>query len=166
MEAFGWPLHSFDRRPYIMTLPILRLIMQGGYLAVGIFFVMSGYVCSIKPMKLARAGKPEEARKVIGSSAVRRLLRLGLPASIATCISFTIERLGGFNIARNQPYYIWLHFHTPGYMDWSTSVHSLTRSLVFTPQGNADLAPYLDIRRPYLEHIEEYLRGNSMDSRL
>jgi peptidoglycan/LPS O-acetylase OafA/YrhL len=132
MEAFGWPLHSFDRRPYLMTLPILRLIMQGGYLAVGIFFIMSGYVCSKRPLEMARAGTPEKARKAISSSAVRRVFRLGLPASIATVISFTIERLGGFNIARMQPYNVWLHFQTPRPMNWSTSLQLLSRSLVLT----------------------------------
>jgi hypothetical protein len=94
-------------------------------MAVGVFFVMSGYVCSIKPLKLARQGKADEVRKVIGSSIFRRQLRLGLPATIATTISWTVDRLGGFALARSLPGNIWLCFHTPVWMDFSTSVRAL-----------------------------------------
>jgi peptidoglycan/LPS O-acetylase OafA/YrhL len=130
-EAFGWPANSFDGRPYILTLPILRLFLQGGYMAVGVFFVMSGYVCSIKPLKLARQGKADEVRKVIGSSIFRRQLRLGLPATIATTISWTVDRLGGFSLARSLPGNVWLCFHTPVWMDFSTSVRALFSAYVY-----------------------------------
>jgi len=40
---------------------------------------------------------------------MRRLSRIGLPASIAHCVSFMIERrMGGFNIARNSVLNFWL----------------------------------------------------------
>ena len=102
-----------DRRPYLFQLPILRLALEGGYMAVCIFFLCSGYVCSIKPLKLARAGKADEARKAIASSIVRRLLRLAGPATIATIISATVSYLGGFNLARSLPSG-WLSGHSGG----------------------------------------------------
>jgi len=92
-----------DRRPYLFQLPILRLLIEGGYMSVCIFFIMSGYVCSIKPLKLAATVGPDETRKSIASSVVRRLLRLAGPASIATFISATLSYLGAFNLARSLP---------------------------------------------------------------
>ena len=50
----------------------MRLTLQGGFLAVAIFFVISGYVCAMKPLKLSRARKPDEARKAIASAAAAR----------------------------------------------------------------------------------------------
>jgi peptidoglycan/LPS O-acetylase OafA/YrhL len=85
--SIGWPADSFDR-PFIFRLPFFHLILEGGKLSIGIFFAMSGYVCAYKPLRLARAGKAEDARKVIASSGFRRLLRLGLPSSIAVTISW------------------------------------------------------------------------------
>jgi len=82
-------------------------------MAVCIFFLCSGYVCSIKPLKLARAGKPDEARKAIASSIARRLLRLAGPATIATIISATLSYLGAFNLARSLPMG-WLSGHSSG----------------------------------------------------
>jgi peptidoglycan/LPS O-acetylase OafA/YrhL len=143
-EAFGWPAHSFDGRPYLLTLPILRLVLQGGYFAVGVFFVMSGYVCAIKPLKLSRSGKPEEARKVIGSSIFRRLLRLGAPATIATTMSWFIDRLDGFHLARSLPYHVWLNFHTVPWFDFRTSVYQLFRAYVWPHDLALIIAPYLE----------------------
>src|SRR5436305_8758949 len=91
--------NSFDTRPYLFQLPIFKLCFEGGYLAVGIFFVMSGYVCSIKPLKLSRQGKTDETRKVIASSAFKRVIRLGIPATLATTISWAICHLGGYNFS-------------------------------------------------------------------
>lgn len=82
-------------------------------MAVCIFFLCSGYVCSIKPLKLARAGKPDEARKAVAGSIARRLLRLAGPAAIATIISATISYLGGFDLARSMPSG-WLSGHSGG----------------------------------------------------
>jgi peptidoglycan/LPS O-acetylase OafA/YrhL len=128
-EAFGWPETSFDR-PYIFQIPFTRLILDGGYLAVCIFFVLSGYVCSIKPLKLSQSGKPEEARKVIASSAFRRLIRLGIPATIATTCSWFLCQMGGFNLSLSLPGYVWLNFHSARPTDWITSVRSLFHAIV------------------------------------
>ena len=102
-----------DRRPYLFQLPILRLLLEGGYMSVCIFFIMSGYVCSIKPLKLASTTGPEETRKSIASSVVRRLLRLAGPASIATIISATLSYLGAFDLSRSLPVG-WLTGHSSG----------------------------------------------------
>jgi peptidoglycan/LPS O-acetylase OafA/YrhL len=97
-EAFGWPEHSFDR-PYIFQIPFIRLILDGGYLAVCIFFLLSGYLCAMKPLRLLRAGKPDEARRAIASGALRRLVRLGIPATLATTFSWFLTQIGAFTVS-------------------------------------------------------------------
>jgi peptidoglycan/LPS O-acetylase OafA/YrhL len=111
-EAFAIPESSFDGRPYLFGLPIFKLLFEGGYFAVPIFFVMSGYVCSMKPLKLSRAGKPDEARRSIATSAFRRIIRLGIPASLATTISWFLANVGGFDLAMSLADECWLNFHS------------------------------------------------------
>jgi peptidoglycan/LPS O-acetylase OafA/YrhL len=133
LDAFYWPDDSFDRPYYFLTLPILRLSFQGGFLAVTIFFVISGYVCAMKPLKLSRAGKPDEARKAIASAAFRRILRLGAPATLATCISWTMDRLGAFNLAKSFPDSLWIvRFSPPVYRDFSAALTGLFHACVMT----------------------------------
>jgi len=91
---------SFDRPHYLLTLPIVRLVYPGGVESVTIFFVMSGYVCSIKPIKLARAGNIENARAAIASSALRRFFRLAGPALFSTVLSWFLDSIGAFNTVR------------------------------------------------------------------
>ena len=74
---------------------------------------MSGYVCSLKPLKLARQGNTEAARAVIASSAFRRIIRLGMPAIFATTISWFLDQFGAFNTARSLPWNCWFHFFSP-----------------------------------------------------
>jgi len=101
-------------------------------MSVGIFFIMSGYVCSIKPLKLARAGKPDEARKAIATSAFRRVVRLGIPASIATTISWLLCQLGGYNMAHNRtPETGFLYFQSAwASWTWPAAVKDLLKALV------------------------------------
>jgi hypothetical protein len=93
---------------------------------------MSGYVCSIKPLKLSREGKPDEARKNIAASAFRRVIRLGIPASIATTMSWLMCQLGGYNMAHTRtPQTGWLYFQSPwASRDWAAAVKDLLQALV------------------------------------
>ena len=100
-------------------------------MAVAIFFIMSGYVCSIKPLKLSRDGKPDEARKNIASSAFRRVIRLGIPAGLATTISWLFTQFGAFNMAHSMPEWSWLYFQSPWpSSDWFSAVKDLFRAIV------------------------------------
>ena len=133
-QGFGMPESSFDV-PFPFALPFFRLFLHGGFMAVAIFFIMSGYVCSIKPLKLSRDGKPDEARKNIAASAFRRVVRLGIPAGIATVCSWLLCQLGGFNMAHERtPQTGWLYFQSPWQSrDWSTAVKELLKALVCPP---------------------------------
>lgn len=98
--GFWCPTSDFERPYYVLTLPIIRLIFPGGIVSVTIFFVISGYVCSIKPIKLANAGKVEDARASIISSACRRFFRLTVPALFATTINWFFHIIGAFDLAQ------------------------------------------------------------------
>jgi len=125
------PESSFDV-PFPFALPFFRLLLHGGFMAVAIFFIMSGYVCSIKPLKLSRDGKSDAARMNIASSAFRRVIRLAIPAGLATTISWFLCQLGAFDLAHSTlPEWGWLHFQSPwASPDWFTAVQDLFRALV------------------------------------
>src|SRR5271163_3321030 len=75
--------------PLFFQRPLLRIVVMGGPFWVAIFFVLSGYVCSIKSLRLGRAGEKDEARKVASKSILRRVIRLVVPATIACILSWT-----------------------------------------------------------------------------
>jgi len=93
--------------------------------------VMSGYVVSVKPLKLAREGRAEDARKVIASSAFRRVVRLGVPGIFATTVSWFLDRIGAFNIAKSMPGNCWLNMFSPPEFTFSESVRALFRACVY-----------------------------------
>ncbi len=80
-------------------LPFLRLPAQGAPW-VSLFFILTGYVNAVKPIKQARNGNGNQALSGLGFSAFRRTGRLVLPATIATIISWVICQLGLFEIGR------------------------------------------------------------------
>ncbi|KAF7556164.1 hypothetical protein G7Z17_g1610 [Cylindrodendrum hubeiense] len=69
----------------ILKLPILRLVYQGP-VSVTIFFLISGYSLSYKPLKLMRAQNGQELLNNLSSSVFRRLMRLYIPTALATAI--------------------------------------------------------------------------------
>ena len=80
-------------------LPLLRLPAQGAPW-VSLFFVLTGYVNAIKPIRQARNGNGNQALLSLALSAFRRTGRLVLPATIATITSWVICQLGLFEIGR------------------------------------------------------------------
>lgn len=66
-----------------LQLPFIRVIYCGLPM-VHIFFVISGFVLSYKPMKLIKAQNYEELNKTLSSSVFRRGFRLYLPTVAAT----------------------------------------------------------------------------------
>ena len=70
--------------------PFVRLAIAG-MPHVAVFFVISGYALSYKPLKLARQGRVGEAGAAIGSAVFRRHTRLFLMPAVTT---FVIAVLG------------------------------------------------------------------------
>jgi peptidoglycan/LPS O-acetylase OafA/YrhL len=73
---------------YIIQLPILRIVISG-YPQIAIFFVISGYALSYKPMKLLHSGRSNEFLDSLAMSVFRRHTRLFLPAAgVMLCTAF------------------------------------------------------------------------------
>ena len=83
----------YDETPRLLQRPVLRVYAAGPFW-VAVFFVLSGYVCAVKPLRLANTGKVEETRMTIASSTFRRFLRIGLPATLGTILGWVLCQLG------------------------------------------------------------------------
>ncbi|KAI4284290.1 MAG: hypothetical protein L6R35_004943 [Caloplaca aegaea] len=90
---------------HIIQLPVLRIIYSGGAM-VAIFFVISGYVLSTKPLRLAREGRHEELFSNLASSTFRRGPRLFIPCIVSTFITAMLAMTGAFvneGVVRHYP---------------------------------------------------------------
>lgn len=94
-ESYGYG----DKNWSWLKLPILRLFYQGQP-AVCIFFVISGYVLSYRPLKLMRSRKPVEIFEALSSLVFRRAFRLFLPAVVSSFIVLCLVRLGAYDFTR------------------------------------------------------------------
>jgi len=84
----------------LASLPfVLWVAPDRGFFSVAIFFVTSGFVCSIKSLRQARANNKTDARNTAASSIVRRVFRLFIPATAATICTFALSQMNGFYIA-------------------------------------------------------------------
>ena len=73
-----------------VKLPIIRLLYSGP--TVAIFFVVSGFVLSCKPLRLIRDGSHEKIFHHFASSIFRRALRLFIPPMITTLfVAFAVH---------------------------------------------------------------------------
>jgi peptidoglycan/LPS O-acetylase OafA/YrhL len=82
-----------------LLLPIVRLIYSGPPM-VCVFFVISGYALSLKPLKLMRSHAWDDLITTMSSSVFRRGLRLFLPTSISTFGILVLLRLGFYEPSR------------------------------------------------------------------
>jgi peptidoglycan/LPS O-acetylase OafA/YrhL len=92
--AVGW---GFAGENFgIHQLPFLHMLISG-HIMVAIFFVISGYVLSYKPLKTIRSRSFEETFTVLASSTFRRALRLYIPSIVGLTCVFVAVRLGLYN---------------------------------------------------------------------
>ena len=85
-----------------VQLPFVRLIMQGR-LCVHLFFVISGYVLSLKSLRLARAQNWAELHVSLSSSIFRRFFRLFLPALGGTYVVIFVQIAGWWADGWGEP---------------------------------------------------------------
>lgn len=128
------PADEKNAIPHLFQRPFFRLIASGP-LMISIFFILSGYVCAIKPIRLSNAGMVDEARRVIASSTFRRVVRIGLPATFGTIFGWALTQMGAFTLA---PYVelegMWLALGTPKRVDGVfASVYALISACVRSP---------------------------------
>lgn len=81
---------------YFMQLPIIRLLYAGDAM-VCVFFIISGYALSLKPLKLMRRSSHDQLLPVLASSIFRRPFRLFLPCIASTLLIFLSLRIGVFD---------------------------------------------------------------------
>ena len=82
------PIHSY---------PFIRVYAEGRPW-VAIFLILTGYVNSLRPIKLARAGQTDAALVSLANSTFRRTARLVLPCFAATVMSWGLCQLGLYQI--------------------------------------------------------------------
>lgn len=80
----------------IHQLPFFHLLISG-HIMVAIFFVISGYVLSYKPLKTIRSRSFDQTFTVLASSTFRRALRLYIPSIVGLACVFIAVRLGVYN---------------------------------------------------------------------
>lgn len=75
--------------------PIIRVIWNGGHLAVMVFFTISGYVLTKRLISLLHEGRQADFVAALHSSICRRPLRLFLPVLLSTLILLTVWHVTG-----------------------------------------------------------------------
>jgi peptidoglycan/LPS O-acetylase OafA/YrhL len=95
---FGWEM-CFKYEPgsfEIWKLPIIRLIVSGPPHVV-IFFIVSGYAISYKPLKLMHQGRFAGVGSSLASSVFRRHPRLFMPAAVVTVFSALMTQMNWYD---------------------------------------------------------------------
>lgn len=95
--AEGWG--SAPHNNQLLKLPIIRLFYQGPP-AVCLFFVISGYALSYKPLTLIRTRHFDKFVAIMSSMTFRRFLRLYVPTTISTFMVVILLRLGVYEWTR------------------------------------------------------------------
>lgn len=122
-NAFG-----YDEQYYFACLPGIRTFFIGGHFAVTVFFVISGYVLSAKPLSLVHAGEYLKLGDNLASALFRRWLRLHIPVICTTFLYMTSWHAFG----------IWTDSeHQSNYRDelWNWYVEFKNFSFVFRTGG-------------------------------
>jgi peptidoglycan/LPS O-acetylase OafA/YrhL len=125
------PAPSTGETPLVIQLPFIRVI-HSGRVSIAIFALITGYVNSVKPVKLVRAGEIDKALSSIALSSFKRTGRLVLPTSVATLLAWLTAQLGGFEAARYaaQP---WIrNISPPSSKSWMEAIGSLLENMVTT----------------------------------
>jgi peptidoglycan/LPS O-acetylase OafA/YrhL len=115
MPYYGTPIapDGSPAQSTFLQLPFLRLIYSGRPM-VHIFFIISGYALSLKPLKHIRARQHSNLLATLSSSVFRRGLRLFLPTAVASFISLILGCLGIREMEQVPPFFTarvraWLH---------------------------------------------------------
>ena len=80
------------------TLPFIRIFFCGGKPAVAIFFVLSGFVLSISPLRMLRDGQLRKCYDKLISASIRRPFRLYIPP-IGVSLPFALIMQLPWNLA-------------------------------------------------------------------
>ncbi|EME40100.1 hypothetical protein DOTSEDRAFT_91380 [Dothistroma septosporum NZE10] len=87
----------------LFQLPFFRVFFTGGNAAVAIFFVLSGYVLSISPLRKLRDGQLQKTYTSLLSSTIRRPFRLFIPP-VGFSLIFALWMQAPFGLAPKLGY--------------------------------------------------------------
>ncbi|KAH6668217.1 acyltransferase family-domain-containing protein [Halenospora varia] len=76
--------YGYDGKHYFAALPFIRTFFTGGHFAVSVFFIISGYVLSLKPLTLIYAQDFSKLNENLSSALFRRWIRLHVPIILVT----------------------------------------------------------------------------------
>ncbi|KAK2738378.1 hypothetical protein FQN57_007055 [Myotisia sp. PD_48] len=125
------PATSRDGPSRPFQRPYLRLIGQGNA-AVAVFFVLLGFVNSLKTIQLSRSGRVSDGLLALSTASFRRTSRLVFPAAIVTIISWFCCQIGLYGLSRKSDAY-WLQATTPEpSASWFEAFKSLGWELIAT----------------------------------
>ncbi|PBP26810.1 acyltransferase [Diplocarpon rosae] len=110
--------------------PSSRLVFCGGHFAVPIFFVVSAYALSVKPLSLIHAEEFDKLGDSFASSIFRRWIRLWMPVCITTFIYMTPCHYPGFYTDE----YVQQATYREEVWEWYTQLKNF--SFVFDTGGN------------------------------
>ncbi|EEP77338.1 predicted protein [Uncinocarpus reesii 1704] len=132
--AFAPILHSpaaaVDRGPILFQLPIFRLCV-GGRAAVALFFLVTGFVNAMNPIKHFNNGNLGVALPSLARAAFTRFGRLILPTNAAALVAWVVCQFGGFNLARIvESDWIRSVSKAPGPTPWE-AIKALMHNMVF-----------------------------------
>lgn len=98
---------GYGDKYHFAALPGIRILFSGGHFAVSTFFVLSGYVLSIKPLKLIENEDLVGLVNHLGSAVFRRWLRLFLPVAATIILYATSWHLFGIWVDGGKPQGNW-----------------------------------------------------------
>ena len=97
-NAFG-----YENKYYFACFHGIRTFFTGGHFAVSVFFVISGYALSTKPMSLVQTGDHLKLGDNLASALFRRWLRLYIPLICTTFLYMTSWHAFGIWAAAAEP---------------------------------------------------------------
>ncbi|KAF2401827.1 hypothetical protein EJ06DRAFT_362847 [Trichodelitschia bisporula] len=160
-----------DQNMRLVQFPFLS-IFHRGHSMVAVFFVVGGYVLSLKPLKLISSGQVSSAHDVLASSALRRVIRLYLPAFVATFLTMITVYFGLWEYPRQfidtteyKKYIFYADAHPARQSnfkaqikDWLTEAMGLTG--IFTYYNHGFSMPYYNSYDPHLWTVPFELRSS------
>ncbi|KUJ06584.1 uncharacterized protein LY89DRAFT_692396 [Mollisia scopiformis] len=119
---------GYNNEHHFASISGIRTLFSGGHFAVSIFFVVSGYVLSAKPLSLIQSAEHSKLGDNLSSALFRRWLRLYIPVIATTFLYMTSWHLFG----------LWTdseHKGTYGEEVWNWYAEFKNFSFIFTGGG-------------------------------
>lgn len=123
--------NGVDGPSRLFQQPIFRLIVQGNSF-VALFFILTGFVNSLKPLKQMQSNDLEGALVALAKSSMNRVPRLVLPAVAVTILTWLATQFGIFEVARRTDAY-WLATTSRAPSEsWSVAFDDLMTAIKYT----------------------------------